>query len=46
MSKRHSFFIAYLTEKEISFQVNWVDTQAFLTNWVLAFSIVYHFFDT
>jgi len=35
-----------LTVKQISFQVNWVNTQAFLINWVLAFSIGYHFFYT
>jgi len=30
-------------DKQISFQVNWVNTQAFLFNWVLTFSIGYHF---
>ena len=30
--------------KQISFQDSWVNTQAFLINWVLAFSIGYHFF--
>jgi len=30
----------------MSFQVNWVNTQAFLINWVLAFSMGYQFFDT
>jgi len=30
--------------KQLSFQVNWVNTQAFLINWVLTFSIGFHFF--
>jgi len=32
------------SEKQIRFQVNWENTQAYLTNWVLAFSIGYHLF--
>jgi len=30
--------------KQISFQVDWVNTLSFLINWVLAFSMGYHFF--
>ena len=37
-------FFSIKPVKQISFQDSWVNTQAFLINWVLAFSIGYHFF--